>query len=454
MDIHSLAIRHFLFPLMEKVKGNRIRSYLFSLREMEELSYEDVYVLQREKLKNLLFHSISTVPAYQGYGELLASSGEDPVAILEQLPLCTKKELRSNKERYLSTTADRGSLIANKTGGSTGEAVQFYLDRKTVEYYEAARWQALSWWGIRLADKVVMILGNPAEYNVEQIKRHFRREWLLKNRYVLPGYDLKKKEVARYIRFIQEKKPVYLYGYASSLDLLAQYVVEEGIPFTHTLKGIVSTSETLYPHQRKRIEEAFSAPVINEYGAKDGGIIAYECPHGRMHLIAPNLYVEIVDPFTGKLLPEGEVGEIVVTDLNNYAMPRLRYTMGDLGSLSGEHCPCGLPYPVLGSLEGRTDDLIVCRNGEKVPGHYIAHIGGTIKGFERYQVIQESIDRFVVKIVKNDRFDPEEVNFLVRAIKEKAGEVEVRVQFVSHIPPTRSGKHRVVIRNPFEMPKP
>jgi len=150
--------------------------------------------------------------------------------------------------------------------------------------------------------------------------------------------------------------------------------------------------------------------------------------------------------FTKKPLSHGELGEILITDLNNFSMPRLRYEIGDFAALSDETCKCGSPLPILKHLEGRTDDLLLLKDGNVVPGHYFAHIAGHIQGFDRYQIIQHSLNEMTVKIVKNERFTQQEVDYLVDAIKEKMGNIQLHVKYVQVIPPTKSGKHRLVIR--------
>jgi len=445
MDINAVFIRSIVYPMMSILKGNRILQYLSELKSTEHLPASSIQDMQKQKLTKLIDYCVRYVPAYQQYADRLSADANDPRELIRQLHICTKSKLRKNGEQYISTAADRSKLIPNKTGGSTGEPTQFYMDRFTVEHYEAARWRALSWWGVRPGDKVIAILGNPSEYSQARLSR----EKLLKNRIILPGYDLRREKTAEYARIINTEKPVYLYGYASAIYLLAKYMEEDKIAITTPLKCVVTTAETLYPYQREQIERVFGARAVNEYGAKDGGIIAYECPSGHLHLTAENVYAEVIDPVTKQPLETGELGELLITDLNNFSMPRLRYEIGDIASLSEERCDCGNPLPILGHLEGRTDDLLLKKSGDAVPGHYFAHIAGNIKGFEKYQIVQKSLDLCQLKIIKNDRFDPKEVEYMVNAIKEKMNGIEVDVIEVSEIPPTKSGKQRLVIREKF-----
>ena len=112
------------------------------------------------------------------------------------------------------------------------------------------------------------------------------------------------------------------------------------------LKAIFCTGEVLYDHQRELISETFGVPVANGYGARDAGFIAHECPAGKMHIAAEHVIVEILDE-SGQSVPKGEVGEIVITNLDGYAMPFIRYKTGDLGALADEQCPCGRGLPLM-----------------------------------------------------------------------------------------------------------
>lgn len=146
-----------------------------------------------------------------------------------------------------------------------------------------------------------MVWGNPLELNNHQKLIYNMKERFLKNIIFVSAYSLNPKSIHNYARTINTAKPKYFYGYASALHLLAQLVIKNNIQIKHRPKVIVSTAETLYDFQREMIEKAFGCRVINEYGARDAGIIAYECGNGKMHISAENMIVEIVDIETKNL---------------------------------------------------------------------------------------------------------------------------------------------------------
>lgn len=157
MDFIGLLIRNVFFSLMEIFKGNTIRKKLRILSQNSRDSQEKIEDVQREELKKLLLYCIEHVPAYKRYDYLKKEIESCPEKALKEFPILEKKEFSENRDFFLSEKADLSKCILNRTGGSTGEPVKFYMDRETVEWYEAARYLGLSWWGINIGDRCLML---------------------------------------------------------------------------------------------------------------------------------------------------------------------------------------------------------------------------------------------------------------------------------------------------------
>lgn len=453
MPLTRYMIRHIHWPLMERWKGNRTRRYLQDLHQTQSLPLDQLQARQQDKLRNLLLHATERIPAYQSYRTEAASELGEPALFLRRLPILTKKTFRAQSESFLLPNLSTSTLIANRTGGSTGEPTRFYLDRFTVEHYEAARWQGLSWHGIEIGDPCVMIWGNPLELTQAQSRTYKWKERYLKNRLLLSAYHLQEEQLPHYLKLIRSFRPAFLYGYASALHLMAELMLRQGLSLDIPLKAVVSTAERLHPHQRESIVRAFNAPVVNEYGARDGGIIAYECKAGQMHVFSENCYLEIVDPISKQPVSPGQSGLLLVTDLHNYVMPRLRYELGDIVQLSADTCSCGIHYPILQQIDGREDDMFLSRKGHFVHGHYFNHLMRNLEAFQTFQIIQHSPERVSVKLVKHpDRYNTAEEHQLIGGIKEALGnDIELTVEHVSDIKLSASGKFRYAIRE-FPLP--
>lgn len=442
MDLIAYTIRKILFPLLRVVKGNQTLSCISQFKKTQYISDEELARLQREKLSRLLLHCVDHVPAYQSYKNLIPLIEKDPMEALLQFPVLTKQTVNDNQEQLVSLTADRSKLIPNRSGGSTGQPVRFYIDRPTAESSESARWRALSWWDIGIGDKCLMVWGNPLELSQHKKFLYHMKERLLKNTVFVSAYDLSPEALQEYVGVLKKSKPKYFYGYASALYLFAQYILKQGIQIKHPPKAIISTSETLHDHQRTVIEQAFCSRVINEYGARDAGIIAYECPQGRMHISSENMIVEIVDIATKKPVETGKSGLVVITDLNNFSMPRLRYQIGDVAALSAEKCACGRTLPVLDKIEGREDDIFIAENGSYVHGVYFANLARSYPSIQQFQIIQHTREDITLKVIQSSGFKESEMQQYMNAILNTMGKVKIKLEYVDHLEASASGKTR------------
>jgi len=445
----KFCIEHLLFPAMERLKGNHIRAKIAELQSTEFAP--DVMERQRQALARLLRHCAAHVPAYRSLQLTEQEIRDDPYRVLaERVPALHKTDFRLNDQKYLADNIDPASRIANFTGGSTGEPVHFFMTRDQVESYEAARWRGLSWYGISPGSRSVMVWGNPVELSAHEEKKYWIREQLLKNRKMIPAYALSDADTAKQVRLLQRYQPEYLYGFSSILVAFARNIQQQRLSVHLPLKAVVSTSETLAPEQAALLRDVFHCPIANEYGARDEGILAYSCPKGRLHITAENCVIEVLDPLTLQPLPHGKSGLLAITDLRNFVQPRLRYMVGDVGVLGTALCSCGRTLPVLETIEGREDALLIGRDGVLVHGDLVGHILRPLTWVRAFQFRQHSpiaATLFIVvmpgkELVKDDFFPTLQGIF---------PNTKITIQEVDHIEPAPSGKMRYSIRE-FNLP--
>jgi len=446
MDVVKFMIEHALYPAMEKRRGNKVRAYTDELLKTQYLGFEEMDALRNSKLKALLLHAVKHVPAYMEIGITQDEIEEDPIKALEKIPPLTKKTFRENSDMYLSDDAKKETLIANKSGGSTSEPVKFFMDRKTVEYYEAARWRGLSWFGITNGSRCAMIWGNPIELELSKQRRYRLKEKWLKNRIIIPAYALDTPKIGEYVRKINSFTPEYIYGYSSALYAFSELVEKSGFKIAAKLKAVVSTAEMLHDYQREKIEQIFACPVVNEYGARDGGIIAMQCENGSMHVSYENMIIETVRPGTFEHTDNGESGIVLITDLNNFVMPRIRYMVGDRASLSEKPCTCGRSLPVISSIDGREDDVFLTKDGKLIHGHIFNHIARDSGVIAKIQMIQEDVDHAELKYVRIEGADDGAVYKFLSDIRAVLPGCEITIHEVPDIPSSPSGKFRYAIR--------
>ncbi len=445
MDPIKIFIERFLYPMMKLRRGNRTLAYLETMKRTQYAGEAELISLQGGKLSELLLDSIKNVPYYQKYSYLEEAINSDPLEALKHFPILDKETFRQNTELFFNSRLPESSRIPNYTGGSTGEKTRFFMDRESVEHYEAARWRGLSWYGITPGSRSVMLWGNPIELSREDQKKYeFKEKWL-KNRIIISAFALEERSIRKYVTTIDAYRPEYIYGYASALDAFAKLMIREKLAFNCELKAAVSTAETLYPHQRENIEQAFGCKVVNEYGARDAGILAYECPSGELHLSSDNAVIEVIDFATGEEVAFGKSGDIVVTDLNNHIMPRLRYRLGDEVILTDRRCDCGVTLPLMESVCGRNDEMLYTPGGLLVHGYLIAKISLSHPSVKRFQIIQEEVERAILRIEATEEGSPEDIDLFVEGVKTRLPGVTIDVKFGERIETSPSGKFRYTI---------
>lgn len=440
----KFCIEHLLYPAMEYKKGNRVRARLSALQSSQFSPL--LPTLQQQSLTELLLYCAAHVPAYRRLELSPQEIREDPYGVLRrQIPTLKKIDFQQQPEAYLSDAVAPAHRIANCTGGSTGEPTRFFMTRAQVESYEAARWRGLSWHGITPGSRCVMLWGNPVELSAQQQRRQRIRERLLKNRRAFSAYALDEQRAASDLRQMQRYRPEYLYGYATALTAFAQMLQQNRLQPQLSLKAIVSTSETLSDAQARLLSQVFSCPVVNEYGARDAGILAYTCPCGQLHISAENCLIEVLDPVRLTPLPPEQTGLLAVTDLHSRAQPRLRYLLGDVGRLADTPCPCGRALPVLAALEGREDALLVGAGGALIHGNLIGQLLRPLPGIQSFQFRQHSPGAASLLLVPLPGTTPD-TEAILSLLHQHLPSISVRLEQVSRIPLSPSGKVRYAIR--------
>ena len=219
----------------------------------------------------------------------------------------------------------------------------------------AAVWRSEEWCGVKLGDPQVSLWGanfdvKPYDHMVGKLKL------LLQNRLLIGTWSLNEQKTQDILGKVKGFHPKLIVAYASSIHRIAKFINYNPYPIP-SLKAIITSAETLTDDMRKGIETTFQVPVYNRYASRDVHHVAQECSaHEGLHITAENCFVEIVKD--GKQVPPGEMGEIVVTRLDNWALPFIRYRTGDLGIMSERVCSCGRGLPLLGKVEGRVQDMI------------------------------------------------------------------------------------------------
>lgn len=438
--LYAHLLKRMILPLGERLRGTHVLDNLRQLEKSQWWAPEQLRALQVEKLRALLAHAGEHVPYYR---QAFRQAGFDPRAVdtvqtLQCLPILTKREVR----RYLhhGLLADnyaQAALIPQHTSGSTGDPMHYYNHRAAQDRRMAATLRLWRWAGYAFGDRWVRLGSLPRAGWQKDLEAALSRCCYLQFR---EADDI---ILRARIAAIQQARPAMIRGYPSALYLIAQAAQKEG----SDLKGptcILTTGSTLYPHYRQVIEATFGCRVYDHYGG-EGTVISGQCEHGAYHIHDEGVIVEFLTP-EGRPARPGELARIVLTDLNNYAMPFIRYEIGDLGVPSEATCPCGRELSLMESVVGRDTDIVVTPNGRYLNVHFFGVLLWRASGVEQYQITQDEIARLEVALVVNERFTAQDGIQLVEAIRAAGGEeLQVDLRFVEHIPPAPSGKRRHII---------
>ncbi len=437
-------IKHMFFPLYEGVRRWETVKCLRELEKTQWYSSDQIKEYKWNKLKSLLTHAYNNVPYYKNLFKYLDIIPEDIRSFddFRQIPCTTKKEMRLNLRDFISKDAVKRGLIKMNTGGSSGDPLIFYVDRRRIAYDRASHIRARKWWGIDIGDKEIVLWGSPIELKAQDKLKNLR-DWLF-NTKLLSAFKTSEEKMVEYAEVIKKFRPKHLFGYSSSIYLFCKTMMKKGIDLKDVgIKVIFVTADMLYDHQREVIENFFDCPVANGYGSRDGGFIAHECPEGGMH-ITENIYVEFLK---GNIManPE-EKAEVVVTHLDNYTMPFIRYRTGDIATYTEDRCPCGRGLDLIQSIEGRSTDFIITPGGKIMHALSIIYILRDIAGIDLFKVIQKRKDFLIVQIVKNHLYSNRHEEFISKEInKVMEDRIEVSFEYVTDIPYESSGKFRYVI---------
>lgn len=444
MNFYTAICSNWLFPLHERFKGHDSVTLRKCLEDSQWWPAEQFENYRAKRLQQFLVDIGQRVPYYQ---QLFQQRNFDPNTVhstlaLQHLPLLTKATIRDNLDNFKAT--GHGPLTRYNTGGSSGEPLIFYMGKGRKSHDVAAKWRATRWWGVDIGDPELVVWGSPMELGAQDRIRRLR-DGLLRSR-LLPAFEMSSQNLDRFVDTICATRPAMLFGYPSSLSLIARHARRKGIDMNHLgIKVAFVTSEKLYDEQRDIISDVFACPVADGYGARDAGFIAHQCPSGSLHISAEDIIVETVRP-DGSPAGANEAGEIVITHMASAEFPFVRYRTGDMGVLSAAPCACGRGLPVLKEVQGRTTDFVVAKNGTVMHGLALIYTVRDLPGVERFKIEQMSLDQTVVKVVAGPAFNAADEARIVREFKARLGDtVDVRVERVSDIANEVSGKFRYVV---------
>lgn len=434
-----------VFRAQETAMRRPTFTLLAELERTQWLSRDAMAAWQTRRLNGLLQAAFAHSPWHAariraaGLEEAVVA-GAATLADLSGLPTMDKCDARDNAEQLVWRDAP-GGVFPYTTGGSSGEPLIFHFGRARQAADAAGRLRARRWWGVDPGAREVYLWGAPVELNkTDRIKALRDR---LVNQLLLNAFAMSPACMDAYLDAIARWNPKAIYGYASSLALLAAHADARGVKLRlPALRVVSATGEPLFPHQRELIGRVFGVPVSVEYGARDAGLMALESPDGVLLQMSETHVIEVLDD-AGNPADEGEA---VITSLVSEAQPFIRYRTGDVVRRSGRADPGGRGLDVLGAVVGRQTDFIVAADGRIMHALALIYVLRAIPGVGQFKLIQHAIDRLEVQVVPDAGWNEAASDAVVRGLRARLGaDLEVDLRMVNAIAPEASGKHRYVV---------
>ncbi len=445
--MHPFLTKNIIHPLHERLMHRPTFPYVAQLEQSQWLSREGVERLQMDKLKALLQIAAAHCPWHARHireaGLELNDNAVLSLEDLRRLPAMSKHDAIEHGDDMVWRDVP-GGVFKYNTGGSSGRPLIFYFGRWRQASDAAGRIRARRWWGVDVGDREIYLWGAPVELNkTDRIKQLRDR---LFNQLVLNAFEMSPQHMDDYIEAIRAFRPKCIYGYASSIALLAAHAQARGADLRlPTLKVVCTTGEPLYEHQRELIQTVFGVPAANEFGSRDIGFTAHESPQGQMLLMSESIILEVLGP-DGQPVAPGELGEAVMTGLCSQAQPFIRYRSGDMVRQTDEACRGGRGLHVIGEVMGRTTDFIVRADGTIMHALAVIYVPRAVEGVEEFKLIQHAVDRIEIQVVQNPRWTAASAAEIEQGIKARLGaDVRVELRLLDEIPPEASGKHRYVV---------
>jgi len=441
----------FTAPAHKWVIRRRARELYLDLRQSQWLTRSQLQELQLAKLQRLLQHAYVHVPYYR---QVMMRAGVRPEDVqclddLARIPLLEKHDVR--KRLYFDLFADdhrKRDMHRVATSGSTGEPFVTYADRHQLEMRFATTLRSLEWTGWQFGDRQARLWHQTLGMSDVQILRERLDAWFMR-RLFIPAFAMNASNLETFVDEIRRYKPVLVDGYAESLNFLATYIREGGNP-GFSPRAVVSSAQVLPDNVRAVIEEALKTTVYDKYGSREFSGIAYQCGTSPDHHVMDESYiVELLAE--GEPAAPGQVGEVVITDLNNFSVPLIRYRIGDLATAvdNSVPCPCGRGLSRIGRVQGRTQAIVYCGNQTWLPGTFFHHFFKDHEyAIRSFQVHQHRKGAFTLRIVKNHQFSDEAFRRILHELREYVGdasETTIDVEFVDEIRLVRTGKHSPVV---------
>jgi phenylacetate-CoA ligase len=442
--LRSVAASLRGFQLKRWRYGSETEQLVEEALSRESWGPEQWEIWQQQKRARLLHRAATRVPYYREQWSARRRAGDTASwTELQNWPVLEKDSVRASPKAFVADDCDVRAMFCDQTSGTSGKPLALWFQQEAVrQWYALFEARLRVWNGVSRHDRWA-ILGGQLVVPASADKPPF---WVWNapmRQLYLSSFHLMRENTPAYVHALHRYRVTHVVGYSSSLTTLSRDILELGLDVNGP-KVVLTNAEPLFPWQRAVIEQAFNAKVRESYGMAEAVMAGSECRAGRLHLWPEAGCLETLNDDEDTPVADGEVGRFVCTGLINDAMPLVRYSVGDRGSVctKDEVCSCGRRLPVISTIEGRTNDMITTPDGRRV--YWLNSVFYGLPLTEA-QIVQEKLDLVRVKLVPNQGFSRETTVVLTERLKMRLGDVKIMVESVNRIPRSANGKFRAVL---------
>ncbi|MFX1340910.1 MAG: phenylacetate--CoA ligase family protein [Promethearchaeota archaeon] len=428
--------------LQEVLAGYEVYNYLNFLLESQFYIEKEIKELQTQNFLKLAHHTINNVPYFSQYFKEnnISTSNFNTLDDLKKFPVMTKDLYRNNfPDSVVDIHAKKKDLVLNYTSGTSGNPFTFYYSIFNRGHQAARLLRYYEWTGRKNRELMVRFW---ASRDTTLKKKIFHK--FFDKIFTINAFDLSESTFPFDYEKIIRKNPLIAEGYTSTVYEFAMLLKKHNLQLN--IPSMILSGETLYDFQTDLIEERFNTQIYNRYGCREFGAIAQECSERTgLHISEEDLIVEILDDENNPVA-NGEKGNIVITSLDNYVMPLIRYKIGDIGALSDESCPCGRSLKMFKNVEGRVSDVIFTPTGKHLSLFYFTSITRKLMEYiYEFQVNQKKSNKdLILKIIPSSKYTKDIENQLISSIKSLDESLNIEIEIVDDIPREENGKKKLL----------
>jgi len=430
-----------LLSLTCRMRGFDTLKVLDEIEDAPFLSAQQVRENQFRKLSALLAHAEAHVPYYREMFRGLGIASRDVRSFedFSRLPVLTKDIIRERQRDLVREDVPIETLSPHFSGGSTGVPLKFYRSREYMAASDAGMYRNLEQCGWRPGEMIAFFWGSSDK--LDRMPRwEFELRQFIRRSYLFDPFRSGDAEMAAWAKRIRSLRPAVILGYASTIARFATFL-DATRQTPPQVRGVFTTAEKLYREHREVIERVFRCHAFDCYGSSEVQNISAECVQGRMHINADFVVLEEEPSDSDAPRP------FLLTSLQNWSMPFIRYRNDDCGYLSSELCSCGNHFPLMRLEIARTSDNFLLPGGRIVHGEYFTHLMYGSEGIANFQFHQTAIDEIILLIVPapgDSQARQQQIRKAVDHIRglSPARPIRIDVREVASIPLSSAGKHR------------